>query len=139
MRLSLFRLQRCRALVGRKRLLRFRLFDRLPQGKPGPVLTFGHVRGGFQLSRCPQKLLRLRLPGLGQLQPKIQVRFKNVRLSRYRFAVSRNRLVQPAQLIFYKAKIEPSHVARGLAIEQFPKQRFGGGVVPLFNRSFQPR
>ena len=47
MRLSLLRLQRRRALVCRQRLLRFRLFDGLPERKPGPVLTFGHVRRGF--------------------------------------------------------------------------------------------
>ncbi len=94
------------------------------------------VTGRFQVGRSPQKFFCIWLSGLGQLQSKIQVRFENIRLGRHRLAIRRDRVVQFAQSILHKAKIEPRLIVRRLPLQQLAERRFGSGIVSLFNRGF---
>ena len=89
---------KCRSLpVGSKGFLRVRGFEHMRQREPRPRLSLGDVAGGFELRRGPQKLFGIGLAALGKLQSQIQIRFKNIRFRRHRFAIGGNRIVDLAR------------------------------------------
>ena len=118
MRLGFFWLECCRVGVVGERIFRLRFFDRVGQSNPCPVLSFFKVSRRFQASGGLQKFLRVRLAGLGQLQPQIQVRLENIRLCRHRFAIGGDGCFHVAQSIFHETKIEPSLIIRRITVDQ---------------------
>ena len=125
MRFWILRLQGCRLSIGRDGLVRFSGFQYMPQRKPRPRLALRDVACRFELRRRPQKLLGIGLATLGELKPEIQIRLKHVRLSRHRFPIGGNRLVQLAQAVLRKPKIEPCHIIRRIIVHHFAQQWLG--------------
>jgi len=91
------------------------------------------VRSGFQFRRCAQKLFGAGLPGLHQHQAKIQVGFENPGLGRDRLAVGGNRVFGLAQRVVEKSQVKPGGKVVGILCHHLSQQRFGGGVVLLFD------
>ena len=104
------------------------------QRKPGAGPALRDMAGGLELRGGSQKLFGIGLAALGQLQPKIQVRLKNIRLRRYRVAIGGNRLLHLAQGVFRKAEIEPRHVICGISVHHLAQQRFSRAILLLLNQ-----
>jgi hypothetical protein len=62
---------------------------------------------------------------LRQLQPKIQIRFEDVRLGFHRLSIRGNRFFQMAEGVFRESEIEPGHIVVRVAFDQLPQQRLG--------------
>ncbi len=90
----------------------------MSQRKPRSRLAFRHAGRGLQLRSREQKLVGIGLPGLGQLNPKIQVRLENIRLRRHRLAVRRNRIVGLPQRVRDKAQVKPRHIVLRIGSRQ---------------------
>src|ERR1700722_20118158 len=71
MRLRILGPQRGGLAIGRNRLLGLGLFEYPRQGEPRASLSLGYVAGRFELSGVTQKLFRIWLIGLRQLQSQV--------------------------------------------------------------------
>ena len=129
MRLRFFGLKRSRLLISGQSFFRLRFSIVSPATAMRGIDPLPH---GWSASDCVaarRKISASGLAGLGQLQPKIKIRFENIWLRRHRLAISRDRLIQLAQGIFHEAQIEPRHIARAIPLDQLTQQGFGSRII----------
>src|SRR5580692_10214577 len=99
-------------------------------------MAFVHIGRRLQSGCSAKELLGIRLAGLGQHEPEIEIGLKDVWLGSHRFTIGSNGLLSVSQPVVHKSQVKPGLKVVWIRCYHFLEKRFSRRVVALFDCAF---